>query len=180
MPVERSTPTAGTLPGLVTLEQTPRILETLLIGATPEALEWKPAPDRWSISQVLAHLLHVEVEGFHLRARQFLEKENPVLGTYDQNALAAAGVYSGQEARKTLAEFQRERGKSLDFLRTLSREALEKKAQHPQLGEVTLGQLLHEWAFHDLGHIRQIAELYRAKVYWPGMGGWQRYYKINP
>lgn len=175
MPAERST-----LPWMQTLEQTPKVLEALLAAASKEALEWKPAPDRWSISEVLAHLLHVENEGFHGRAREFLVKENPVLGTYDQNALAAAGVYSGKDARQSLAAFQRERTRSLDFLRTLPRTALVRKVQHPQLGEVTLGQLLHEWAFHDLGHIRQVAELYRARVYWPEMGGWQRYYKINP
>ena len=178
MPAEGSN--SLSLPPLETLEKTPDILKALLVGATQDALEWKPAPDRWSISEVLAHLKHVEVEGFHGRAREFLEKDNPVLGAYDQNALAAAGTYSGKDARQSLAEFQRQRARSLEFLRTVSRDALARKAQHPQLGEVTLGQLLHEWAFHDLGHIRQVAELYRAKVYWPEMGGWQRYYKINP
>ena len=173
-------PTGRTLPGLETLAQTPGILEALLRDSTKEVLEWKPAPERWSISEVLAHLAHVELEGFRLRVQQFLEGNQPVLGVYDQNTLAAAGTYSGKEARATLEQFRRERATSLDFLRTLPSDCLDKKAHHPELGEVTLGQLLHEWAFHDLGHIRQVAELYRAKVYWPGMGGWQRYYKINP
>lgn len=167
-----------TIPGLATLKQTPRILEMMLAAAPPEAFDWKPNPERWSISQVLAHLAHVEREGFRVRVEQFVKGEP--LGAYDQNAQAAAGTYSGKKARESLARFKRERAKSLALLRRLPRGALERRAPHPELGEVSLREMMHEWAFHDLGHIRQVAELFRAHTYWPRMGGWTRYYKINP
>ena len=169
---------ARTIPGLGTLRQTPKILETLLAAAPREAFEWKPNRKRWSISQVLAHLAHVEREGFRVRVGQFV-KGKP-LGVYDQNAQAAKGTYSGKKARQSLARFKRERAKSLALLRKLPRGALERRARHPELGMVSLRQMMHEWAFHDLGHIRQVAELFRAQAYWPRMGGWTRYYKINP
>lgn len=169
---------ARTIPGLATLTQTPKILETMLAAAPRAAVGWKPNRKRWSISEVLAHLAHVEREGFRVRVEQFL-KGRP-LGVYDQNAQAAAGTYSGKKARQSLARFKRERARSLALLRRLPQGTLERRAQHPELGRVSLRQMLHEWAFHDLGHLRQVAELYRAKVYWPEMGGWQKYYKINP
>jgi hypothetical protein len=43
-------------PAISLLEKTPRLLETLLGDLPGEILHWKPAPDRWSISEVLAHL----------------------------------------------------------------------------------------------------------------------------
>ncbi len=43
---------------------------------------------------------------------------------------------------------------------------------------ITLSHLLNEWAFHDLGHVRQIAEIVRAFFY-PHMGPFQKYYKVN-
>jgi|GEM_PF-3709412 len=48
--------------------------------------------------------------------------------------------------------------------RTLPRSAGGRKAMHKLAGEITLQQMLHEWAMHDLGHIRQIAELVRAQA----------------
>ena len=38
-------------------------------------------------------------------------------------------------------------------------------ALHKEYGEISLSQMLNEWALHDLGHIRQIAELVRASKY---------------
>lgn len=178
MGADRSAGSGSKMPGLTTLEQTPGILEALLTGASPETCDWKPNAERWSIGEVLAHLAHVEVEGFRVRVEQFVAGQP--LGVYDQNAQAAAGTYAGREARASLAAFQRERAASLKLLRALPAGALERSAGHPELGEVSLRQMMHEWAFHDLGHIRQIAELFRAHAYWPAMGGWQRYYKINP
>jgi hypothetical protein len=51
---------------------------------------------------------------------------------------------------------------------------------HPELGRITIAQLLNEWAFHDLGHLRQIAELLRAYRFYPNLGAFQQYYTVNP
>lgn len=47
-------------------------------------------------------------------------------------------------------------------------------------GEITLAEMLHEWALHDLGHIRQIAELVRARKYLPGAGPLGADYQLKP
>jgi hypothetical protein len=46
--------------------------------------------------------------------------------------------------------------------------------------EITLSQMRHEWALHDLGHIRQIAELVRARKYLAGAGSLDEEYKLKP
>ena len=48
------------------------------------------------------------------------------------------------------------------------------------MGEITIAQLMSLWAFHDLGHLRQIAELVRAAQFWDGIGSLQRYYSVRP
>ena len=74
----------ATFPGKRILRQTPDILRSLLASATPEDLDWQPAPDRWSISMVLAHLADVELKGFVSRFRAIAEQDNPFLHSYDQ------------------------------------------------------------------------------------------------
>ena len=68
----------------------------------------------------------------------------------------------------------------MEFLRTLPRSAGDRRALHREAGEITLSQMLHEWALHDLGHIRQVAELVRARRYLPGAGPLGKGYKLNP
>lgn len=167
------------LTGLVTLEQTPGILNAMLKGSVRETLDWKPAPERWSISEVLAHLVDVDAV-FLRRARQMVEEENPTLEDYDQNAQDAAGVYKGKDPYLSLEELVRKRAESVLYLREAPEGCASRKGRHQGMGDIILSQLLNHWACHDLGHIRQTAELYRAKVYYPESGPWQQYYKPNP
>jgi hypothetical protein len=174
----RSAASSETLPGFELLEQTPIIIEKILIAATPDALHWKPAPDRWCIGEVLGHLAEQE-QIFLGRARRMVDEKNPSLEAYDQNAAAAAGNYAG-DAKENLRRFCHERDRALSWLRYLPVAAGSRTGVHSAIGPITLNQLLNEWAFHDLGHIRQIAELYRARAFYPKIGPFQQYYKLNP
>ena len=51
---------------------------------------------------------------------------------------------------------------------------------HKTAGEITLQQMLHEWSLHDLGHIRQVAELVRARKHWEQAGPLGSFYKLLP
>ena len=53
-------------------------------------------------------------------------------------------------------------------------------AVHSELGTITLAEMLNEWANHDLGHLRQIAELYRAHAFHPHSGPFMRYSHPRP
>jgi len=165
---------------LHTLEATPKLLETILARAAPEHFAWKPSEKRWSIAEVLAHLVVVEEKVLGLRVRRIETEENPLLESYDQNEQAAQGVYSGFDGRERLAAFARVRGQTLDWLRQIPAARSSRAARHPEVGVVQMSQFLHLWAFHDLGHIRQIIELYRAQAFWDGIGSLQRYYSVNP
>jgi len=164
--------------GMGILEETPNILRSLLAGASTDDLDWQPTADRWSISMVLAHLAEVELNGFLSRFRAIAEQDNPLLPVYDQLALFRSG--GNFDGRVELNTFERERNDTVKWLKTLPESVSARTGRHEELGVITFGQLLHEFAFHDLGHIRQIVELYRSHAFYPHMGGFRGYYKINP
>ena len=175
-----ASPSAHALPGLAVLEQTPIIIEKIIWSATDDQMRWKPSMDRWSISEVLAHLADVEVPGFRERVQMMLDKDNPKMAAYDQNAAYAAGKYSGGKAREHLKKFCHERDRTLSWLRYVPAVMVERTGYLEDVGAITIGQQMNEWAFHDIGHIRQIAELYRSRAFFPLIGGFQKYYTIKP
>ena len=160
------------------LKRTPSVLRELLQKATGNDMDWQPSPDRWSISMVLAHLADVEQRGFMSRFRDIVARDNHFLPAYDQLDL----FQSGREfdGRAELDRFEMLRQENLSWLKSLPESVVERRGTHEQLGVLTFGELLNEFAFHDLGHIRQVMELYRSHVFFPKMGVFQSYYKINP
>lgn len=166
-------------PEIAILEQAPIIIEKILVAAGPNELHWKPAPDRWSIGEVLGHLVDVE-KLMRERVQRMVKEENPVIEAYDQNQVSATGKYSEKPAVEFLREFCHERDMSVSWLRYAFPGVGARTGRHAEIGTVTVAQTISEWAFHDLGHIRQISELYRARAFWPRLGAAQRYYRISP
>ena len=141
-------------PAISLLEKTSRLLETLLGDLPGELLHWKPVPDRWSISEVLAHLAALE-QVYAERMLRMVAEDSPALTKYDQAGAAARGEYSRGSAGENLALFTRTR-------------------------RSTLAHMLNEWASHNLGHLRQIAELYRAREFHPHSGPFRKYSNPKP
>lgn len=162
------------LPGFDTLEQTPRVLDALLQGMTPADLAWTPAPDRWPVLEVLAHLAHAEEHCFGPRLRAFLSGQDPEFADY------AAEAFREAPLDRALERFREARRANVDLLAATPASACSRTARHRALGRVTLAEQLNEWAFHDLGHIRQIAEIVRARRYYDGMGPWRAHYEVKP
>ena len=89
-------------------------------------------------------------------------------------------LYRQADPQDSFDHFEEQRETNVEFLRTLPRSAGNRRALHREAGEITLSQMLHEWALHDLGHIRQVAELVRARRYLAGAGPLGKGYKLNP
>ena len=161
-------------PAILLLGKTPNVLETVLGDLPGELLHWKPAPDRWSISEVLAHLAALE-QVYAERALRMVAEDSPPLMKYDLAGAAARGDYSRGSAGENLALFTRTRRSTLALLTGLPASAGARTGVHSELGTVTLAEMLNEWANHDLGHLRQIAELYRARAFYPHSGPFMKY-----
>jgi hypothetical protein len=169
---------SDTLPCLDLLEATPAILRGLMSEISEEDARWKPAGDRFSIAEVLSHLSHSEGHCYRARVDRFLGEEMPEFEPDD--AQMYLEVYKNADPEEDLGHFEDQRETNIELLRGLPAEAGNRKARHRAAGEITLSQMLHEWALHDLGHIRQIAELVRARKYLAGAGPLGGDYKLKP
>ncbi len=166
------------LPCLDLLEATPAIIRGLISEISDEDARWKPAPDRFSIAEVLAHILHSESHCYRARVDRFLAEEMPELEPDD--AQMHLELYRNGDPKEDLGHFEEMRESNIELLRGLPVEAGARKAMHLAAGEITLSQMLHEWVLHDLGHVRQLAELVRARRYLSGAGPLGEEYHLKP
>jgi hypothetical protein len=166
------------LPCLNILEATPQILRGLMCELSDEDARWKPAPDRFSVAEVLAHLSHSEWHCYRLRLDRFLSEDRPELEADD--AAMYNDRYRGAEPEDEFDHFEEQRETNIEFLRTLEASDGERRANHATAGEITLNNMLHEWAMHDLGHVRQVAELVRARRHLAGAGRLGEDYRLRP
>ena len=166
------------LPCLDLLEATPRILRGLMSELTDDDARWKPAADRFSVAEVLAHLSHSEGHCYRVRVDRFLAETRPAFEADD--AQMYLDLYRDADPKDAFDQFAQQREATIEYLRALPPEAGGRVALHGEAGEITLNQMLHEWALHDLGHIRQIAELVRARKYLHGAGPLGSSYQLTP
>ena len=166
------------LPCLNLLQATPGILRGLMTELTEEDACWKPSPDRFSIAEVLAHLLHSESHCYRMRVDRFLAETRPEFEPDD--AQMYLELYRNADPQESFDRFEELRENNIEFLRGIPAGAGERIALHKQYGEITLAQMLNEWALHDLAHIRQIAELIRARKYKAGAGSLAASYNLKP
>jgi DinB family protein len=141
-------------------------------------LRVSPAPGKWSLQVVLAHLEDVESVAMRGRVEAMVTQDNPFLKSFDQVARAIELHYDRRDSGKSLACFTRQRAKNLRWLRTLRHADLKRKGRHEKVGEVSVGDFLNEWAFHDLGHLKQILEIKRYSLY-PQMGNMRKFYQLS-
>ena len=166
------------LPCLDLLEATPAILRGLMAEIGEDDARWKPADDRFSIAEVLSHLSHSEGHCYRARVDRFLAEDYPEFEPDD--AQMYLDVYRNADPEEDFGHFEDQRETNIALLRGLSAETGNRKALHRSAGEITLSQMLHEWALHDIGHIRQIAELVRARKYLAGAGPLGEDYQLKP
>lgn len=87
--------------------------------------------------------------------------------------------YRDRDPEEDFAHFEEQRETNVEYLRSLPAGSGERKAVHESLGEFTLAEMLHEWALHDLGHVRQVAELVRGRLA-GGAGPFAGEYRLRP
>jgi hypothetical protein len=166
------------LPCLGILAATPGILRGMTCELSASDAQWKPGPDRFSVSEVLAHLSHSEGHCYRLRVDLILAEDNPEL--QPDEAQMYVDLYRGRVAETELRHFEEQRAANVAFLGGLPPGVGTRTARHREAGVITLSQMLHEWTLHDLGHVRQVAELVRARRYREGAGPLGVSYQLRP
>ena len=160
------------------LAATPEKLRREIAAMSPRQMRTRPAPGKWSVQEILAHLDDVEELGMRARVAAMIVGNEPSLPPFDQEKRAVDLHYDRKDPQRSLESFIRQRRANLKWLRTLKPAALKRKGVHQTVGEVTAGEMIHEWAFHDLGHLKEIMEVKRYAL-WPHMGNMQKFYKLS-
>ncbi|MCP3961494.1 MAG: DinB family protein [bacterium] len=141
------------------MEATGRILADLFAGVGDEELRWKPAPERWSMLEVLVHLWDEEKDDFRHRLALTLDDPAREWPAIDPEGWVRERRYNERDPAEALAGFRHERAASLAWLRGLDEPVWDSAHEHPALGVLRAGDLLAAWTAHDLLHIRQLSNL---------------------
>jgi hypothetical protein len=160
------------------LSRTPSTLDTLLRGLPDGWVAAHEGGNTWSPFDVIGHLIHGERTDWMPRARIILERgETQPFETFDR--LAQFEESRGRTLASLLDEFASLRANNLRDLASLqlTDAELDRRGRHPQLGVVTLRQLLATWVAHDLDHVMQIARVL-ARQYSDEVGPWRAYLRI--
>jgi len=160
------------------LRRTPATLNSLLRNLPEPWLVQNEGPDTWSPYDVMGHLIHGEETDWLPRAKIILEHgEARAFEPFDRVAMFEES--KGKSLAELLDTFGDLRAKNLRDLEALNLNAdlLNKRGRHPELGVVTLRQLLSTWVVHDLGHVRQVVRV-MSKQYRDAVGPWRAYLSI--
>jgi hypothetical protein len=160
------------------LTRTPATLDTLLRDLPETWTAATEGPGTWSPYAVIGHLIHGERVDWMPRVAIILEHgPSRPFDAFDRDAQFRESY--GKSLATLLDEFSALRFENLARLRALNlRPAqLELQGTHPELGPVTLRQLLATWTAHDLAHILQVSRV-MARSYRHEVGPWAEYLSV--
>jgi hypothetical protein len=133
----------------------PETLASLIEGLSPEELSRRPAPDKWSIQDLVAHLADDELVGGY-RIRLILSSPGTEIQAFDQDIWSRTGRYDRIEVRFSLEMFRSLRAANLALLRTLRPDEWDMFGVHAERGEESIRDIAMYYAGHDINHFRQI------------------------
>ena len=159
------------------LGRTPASLRALLEGLPETWVGATEGEDTWSPYDVIGHLIHGERTDWIPRARHILAGDTRPFEPFDRTAqFRESRGKSLTELLETFADLRRQSVATLVAMK-LTEEDLDRRGLHPELGEVTLAQLLATWVVHDLDHVTQVARVL-ARQYTDEVGPWRAYLRV--
>jgi len=137
------------------------LLRTSLNEFPREMWQFKPAPERWSIHEIIIHLVDAEANSF-VRCRCFVAEPGKTIMAYDQDQWAARTGYHQQSTDDALELFRLLRKMSYDLIRRLPEEAWLSAITHPERGSMAFEKWLAIYEEHVRKHIGQMGRNYEA------------------
>jgi uncharacterized damage-inducible protein DinB len=137
---------------------TPKKIARLVSRASASKLRKQPAPGKWSVSEILAHMADTEIV-FGYRLRAILGAPGTAIQAFDQDKWAQAMNYGKADARRSLERFTAFRKANLDLLKSLSPAQRKYHGMHAERGEESIETIARLAAGHDINHLRQIDKI---------------------
>lgn len=159
------------------LQHTPGVITALLAPLPPAWLDANEGPGTWSARQVVQHLVWGEVDDWIPRAR-IIKTHGTAQPFQPFDREEGFRRYADWSIDRLLAAFAECRAESLAALDAMvGPDDLTREGYHPELGIVTMAQLLATWVTHDLTHITQIGRVLTRHA-GQSAGPWRTYFSL--
>lgn len=142
-------------------KSTAKKLDKLTKRLSKKEIRRRPAPGKWSVAEILAHLADAEVVG-SWRIRQILGADGTPIQAYDQNVWAETFRYEDRDPKESLKLFRVLRENNLLLLKSVPRKLWENHGMHAERGKETIAQIVQMFAGHDLNHLQQIEKIAKS------------------
>jgi hypothetical protein len=139
----------------------PNRLALLVKGKTRKQLTRRPAPDKWSIAEIMAHLADAEL-AISWRLRQILASNAIPVQAYDQDLWAKTFDYAHRDPRQSLANFRALREANVTLLKSVPKKLWENYGVHQERGNESVSHIVRMAAGHDLNHLRQVETILKG------------------
>ena len=142
-------------------QATDKKLAAAIKGLDKKKLNKRPAPGKWAINEILAHLVDAEVVG-SWRMRIILNQNGAPIHAFDQDIWATTFNYQKSDVNKSLETFRVLRENNLAMLKKVPKELWENYGEHTERGRETISHIVRMFAGHDLNHLGQIEQIAKA------------------
>ena len=138
------------------LKRNKDVFNAFLSGLPKGIYEWKPAPEKWCLLEIVCHLYDEEREDFRARLKHTFETPDAPMSSINPPQWVVDRKYMEQDYEEMLANFLLERDTSIAWLEGLQTPAWKNIHYHPTLGPLSAEKFLVNWLAHDYLHYRQI------------------------
>jgi uncharacterized damage-inducible protein DinB len=139
-------------------QATAKKLSQLTRRLNKKQLTRRPAPGKWSIAEILAHLADTElVAGWRLRL--ILGSSGTPIQAFDQDVWAETFNYNRRDPKTSLEMFRVLRENNVALLKSVPKNLWDNYGMHSERGKETVAHVVRMFAGHDLNHLRQVEKI---------------------
>lgn len=146
-----------------TLERFPHRLAEQIEGLSAEQLTTVAVPGEWTIAQNVHHLVDSHMNSY-IRMKLIYTEDHPTLKPYDQNIWAELADANDANVDDSLMMLRGLHRRWVRFLRNLDEDDWSRTAQHPEIGDITLHEMVVGYANHCEAHTAQIQAVLDAML----------------
>jgi len=140
----------------------PGKLAALIRGKNKKQLTQRPAPGKWSVAEILAHLADAEIV-LSWRLRQTIASNGVAIQPFDQDAWATTFDYAHRDPRQSLEQYRVLREVNLALLKSLPKPLWDNYGVHQERGNESVHHIVKMVAGHDLNHLGQVERILKAR-----------------
>lgn len=138
-------------------------LAQLIESVSASELRSRPAPGKWSVSEIIAHLADAEIVG-GFRLRFILGSPGAPIVAYDQDRWVTSGHYEKRDPQKSLELFRALREANLALVDSLTPEQWTQYGIHSERGQESIEHIVRMFAGHDINHLQQVESILRTQL----------------